>query len=104
AAEWSFVDDPAVDIEIDQVAVAGRDPRTREYREARMLLLVEQKRLVDVDVEAGIAVMPKRHSVARRAGERDAVRIEAQIAEAFRIPPAAEAVRPLLVRVVWVVT
>src|SRR4029434_6339323 len=53
--------------------------------------------------KAGIAIVPKRLSVARRAREREAVLIEAQVAKPLRIPPAAKPVGTVLIRVVRVV-
>src|SRR5258707_7166549 len=68
-----------------------------------MVRLVYQQWLVDDAIEADIAVVSPRGSVAESARQRDAARIEPQLAKPLGIPPAAEAIGAVLVRVVGVV-
>src|ERR1700731_4424506 len=91
-AEGSFVDQPAIDIEIDEVAVARRAHRASEYVGAGMVGLVEQEWLIDNRVEAEIIAVLARPAIAVGARQRDAVRIQVQVAKPLGIPPATKAV------------
>src|SRR5205085_4127238 len=93
----------AVSVEIDQVAVAGRDAGPGEYAQARVFGVVDQQWLVDDAIEADIPIISPRGSVAAWARQRHAVHIDPQIAEALRVPPAANAVSAVLVGVAGIV-
>src|SRR5439155_11347155 len=92
AAERSFKSQPAIKIEIDQVAIAGGAHRPAEQGKAGLFGLVDQEWLIDDAVQAEIIVVLPRPAIAVGARQRDAIRVEMQIAKPLGMPPAAKTV------------
>src|SRR5262249_42744804 len=101
--EWALVADPAIDIEINEVAILRGSHHAREQNRAGGGVLGPEHRLIDDSVNAGVTAVKLRHPVAERADKRLAETVDMLVCKGMRIVPGAEPVRTGARQVVGVV-